>query len=206
MFPLSTVLFPGALLPLHVFEARYRCLMADCLEREKEFGVVLITRGSEVGGGDERVDLGTLARITRLDQLEDGRILLTVEGMQRIGVEEWLADDPYPRALVTELEDDRVVEGDALRSATGAAISALRRLRSLLSELGDIPALPHDLDLESELDTGGWQLCALAPLNLIDRQRLLASPDPVGRMTLLHELSAAMADDVAALLAGGSRG
>ena len=63
MFPLSTVLFPQAGLPLHVFEERYRTLMAECLDGDGEFGVVLIARGSEVGGGDQRVDIGTVARI-----------------------------------------------------------------------------------------------------------------------------------------------
>jgi uncharacterized protein len=210
MFPLSTVLFPGALLPLHVFEPRYRCLVADCLEGEKEFGVVLISRGSEVGGGDQRVDLGTLARITRLAPLEDGRILVTAQGAHRVAVEEWLADDPYPRARINDVEDEAAPDEESLRATAAGALSAVRRLRSLLSELGDIPALPHDVGLDLAGDGEGaslaWQLCALAPLNLIDRQRLLGCPDPIGRLALLHELSAAMADDVTALLAGGSPG
>jgi uncharacterized protein len=212
MFPLSTVLFPGALLPLHVFEPRYRCLVADCLDGQREFGVVLITRGSEVGGGDQRVDLGTLARITRLARLEDGRILVTTQGAHRVAVEEWLPDDPYPRARINDVEDGAAPDEESLRVTASAALSAVRRLRSLLSELGDIPALPHDVGLDLSGDGVGegerlaWRLCALAPLNLIDRQRLLGCRDPIERLALLHELSAAMADDAAALLAGGSPG
>lgn len=63
MFPLGTVLLPGAYLPLHVFEPRYRRLVQACLEGSPEFGVVLIERGSEVGGGERRFDVGCVARI-----------------------------------------------------------------------------------------------------------------------------------------------
>ena len=139
MFPLSTVLFPGAGLPLHVFEERYRTLMARCLEADGEFGVVLIARGSEVGGGDLRVDVGTVARIANVAELDDGRMLVVATGVRRVRVEEWLPDDPYPRALVEDLPDDAC---SVQRRVLAAAEASLRRLRSLLSELGDVPALP----------------------------------------------------------------
>ena len=76
MFPLSTVVFPDAELPLHVFEPRYRQLVADVLETTREFGTVLITAGSEVGGGDRRAEIGTLVRVEMAMPLEDGRWLL----------------------------------------------------------------------------------------------------------------------------------
>src|ERR1019366_3591141 len=63
MFPLSMVLFPGAPLPLRVFEERYQQLVKDTVDRGRAFGVVLISRGSEVGGGDQRLSIGTLAEI-----------------------------------------------------------------------------------------------------------------------------------------------
>jgi len=84
MFPLSTVLFPEAGLPLHVFEERYRALMGSCLASDGEFGVVLIARGSEVGGGDQRTDVGTVARIANVAELEDGRLLVVATGVRRI--------------------------------------------------------------------------------------------------------------------------
>src|SRR4051794_34879859 len=101
MFPLGTVLLPGAVLPLHVFEPRYRALVADCLAGEPEFGVVLIERGSEVGGGDVRRDVGTVARIMEMTQLPGDRYALVTVGTRRIRVERWLDDEPYPRAEVT---------------------------------------------------------------------------------------------------------
>ena len=72
MFPLGGVLLPGAVLPLHVFEPRYRQLVVDCLaddDGDPEFGVTLIERGSEVGGGDQRTDVGVVARMVRVEAL-----------------------------------------------------------------------------------------------------------------------------------------
>ena len=80
MFPLSSVLFPGAELPLHVFEPRYRELTDDCLAGDGEFGVVLIARGSEVGGGDQRFGVGTVAHIEAASPFDDGRWALLAEG------------------------------------------------------------------------------------------------------------------------------
>lgn len=201
MFPLSTVVFPGGHLPLQVFEPRYLALTADCLDGDREFGVVMITRGSEVGGGDQRVDTGTVVRIDRGSQLPGNRLFLEVRGVRRMRVREWMPDGPYPQAMVEEIADAPFdhVDGRALASAE----SAVRRLRSLLSEMGDVPALPHDLDLGDQAEEVAWRLCALAPLNLMDRQHLLETDDPRGRMEALTELCEAMASDVTGLLSGG---
>jgi Lon protease-like protein len=202
MFPLSTVLFPHGSLPLHVFEERYRVLMADCLAGEGEFGVVLISRGPEVGGGDQRVEVGTVARLTEVAGLEDGRMLVMTRGAGRIVIDRWLDDAPYPRASVEDLP----AESGGPFPALGAAEVALRRLRSLLSELGEVPALPHDLVLGDDADEVGWNLCELAPLTPIDRQHLLACRDRDTRMELLAELCTALTGDVVHLLAEGGGG
>src|ERR1700737_1153600 len=96
MFPLGSVLFPHLLLPLHIFEPRYRVLMFDCTRGEPEFGVVLIERGVEGGGSDERFRVGTVARILEAGELPDGRWVLNAVGTNRIRVDTWLPDDPYP--------------------------------------------------------------------------------------------------------------
>src|SRR5436189_1506182 len=83
MFPLGTVLVPSAGLPLHVFEPRYRALVHDCLAGDGEFGVVLIARGSEVGGQDVRTDVGTVARIVQAQELPDGRWAIAAVGVRR---------------------------------------------------------------------------------------------------------------------------
>ncbi len=100
MFPLGSVLVPHALLPLHVFEPRYRVLLFDCLGGDREFGVVLIERGSEVGGGDQRFDVATVARIAQAREFPDGRWFVLAVGSRRVDVVEWLPADPYPVALV----------------------------------------------------------------------------------------------------------
>ena len=105
MFPLGTVLFPYALLPLQVFEPRYRLMMRHVLDGDREFGVVLIERGSEVGGGDTRFDVATVARVVQAAELPDGRFALATVGMRRVRVRRWLADDPYPRAEVEAFDD-----------------------------------------------------------------------------------------------------
>src|SRR5207249_3558867 len=94
MFPLGTVLFPHALLPLHVFEPRYRLMTQRVLGDDGEFGVVLIERGSEVGGGDTRFGIGTVARIVRAQELPDGGYALATVGIRRVRVTRWLLDDP----------------------------------------------------------------------------------------------------------------
>src|SRR5215217_7145860 len=103
MFPLGAVLLPGGVLPLHVFELRYRQLVQDCLaSTDREFGVTLIERGFEVGGGDIRAMVGTVAKLVQVAETDDGRYALMTVGARRIRVNEWLPDDPYP---VAEIED-----------------------------------------------------------------------------------------------------
>ncbi len=199
MFPLQTVLFPGSALRLHVFEERYQALMADCRRGEGTFGIVLISRGSEVGGGDQRVDFGTVARIERIAELGGGRLLVEAVGTRRLLVHEWLPDDPYPRARVETVADTACTE-----QVMADAKAALVRLRSLLSELRDVPPLSPDLSLDGDPVEVGWQLCSLAPLGPFDRQALLEVADADERMALLVAQCDAMAVDVSGLLAGES--
>jgi Lon protease-like protein len=199
MFPLSTVLFPHAPLPLHVFEPRYRTLMEHCLAAEREFGVVLIARGSEVGGGDERFEVGTVARIEAVSRFDDGRYGLLARGTHRIAVTRWLPDDPYPRAEVEELSDVPGLDAPGVAAAgLEAATAAVRRARTLLSEMGSEAPVVPDLG-EGNDDATLWRLCALAPLTALDRQRLLATDDGVVRVAMLTELCGALADDLVRL-------
>jgi hypothetical protein len=198
MFPLSTVLYPHADLPLHVFEPRYRKMTTDCLQADGTFGVVLIDRGSEVGGGDHRVTVGTVARIVAAAPQPDGRWVLLARGVERIRVLEWHDDEPYPVASVEELPTEDV---DPDPEDLDRTAQRVRRVRALLSEMGDHPPLPADA-----LDGSGpveqvWRLCAATPLNAYDRQRLLEAGDPAARLTMLAQLSDELAEDMTRLLA-----
>ena len=194
MFPLGSVLFPHAVLPLHVFEPRYRVLMHDCLRQQHEFGVVLIERGTEVGGGDTRFSVGTVARIREAAELPDGRWAVLAVGTRRIRVHQWLPDDPYPLALVEDLTDDPV---PAERSDNLAgAEAAVRRALALAGELEESP-VPATFALDPDPTAAGWQLASFAPLGPVDHQRLLETDDPVSRLELLAHLAA----EVSAVLA-----
>ena len=187
MFPLGTVLFPHALLPLHVFEPRYRLMTERVLRGDREFGVVLIERGSEVGGGDTRFGVGTVARVVRAQQLPDGGYALATVGIRRLRVTSWLADDPYPQAEVVDLEPV---------GAAGPEPSGLRLRARALNALGDvcglyrlaqveIPELPVIAD---EPEQASYELAALAPIGPLDAQRVLETPNACDRLVLIAEL------------------
>ncbi len=197
MFPLSTVLFPGALLMLQVFEPRYRRLLDDCMADDRIFGVVLIARGSEVGGGDERFSVATEARIEQAVPLATGRWTLAVSGRSRLAVDSWLADSPYPRAVVRELSSTGTVPGPTLE----AAASAVTRANALAAELGTGPGLrPLRPDPGGDPERRLWQLCDAAPLGQLDRQRLLEIDDLAERAEALRSLAEAVGNDLLALL------
>ena len=136
MFPLGNVVLPGELLPLNVFEPRYRQLVLDCLAADvPEFGVVLIERGSEVGGGDVRTSIGTVARIVRVVPLGNGRFEIAAAGIRRVSVLEWLADNPYPRSDVEDWPESEPVDGAALRPALERLVERIEETRRLADEL-----------------------------------------------------------------------
>jgi Lon protease-like protein len=198
MFPLSAVLFPEAALPLHVFEPRYQSLVADCLAGDGEFGVVLIERGSEVGGGERRLGLGTVARIEVASPLPDGRFVLLTRGTSRIRVVEWLADDPYPAAMVEDIQS--VPLGDDVSLVT-RAVTAVRQARALMSELGDQRPIDPDLELGDDPEVASWQLCAMSPVTPLDAQLLLSTDDVGERLGRVIELAEGVTDDLIRLLA-----
>lgn len=218
MFPLGTVLFPHMVLPLHVFEPRYRALLDHVLEDGGEFGVVLISRGHEVGGGDVRTDVGTVARILRAERLDEDRWFVIAVGTRRFRVEGWLPDAPYPRAEVVDLDDDPLVHGDAagdggdddehpgvagpdeiadheVTAALTALTPGLRRVLALQAELGQ-DNVPATFELAEDPSVAAWQAAILSPLTSFDAQRVLAADDELARLALV----AGFLDDIEATL------
>ena len=121
LFPLQLVLFPGMLLPLRIFEERYKLMIGRCLEEQTSFGVVLIRSGEEVGGPVEPHDVGTTAGIVRFRRLEDGRMNLVVRGERRFRIDRLDRSEPYLMGAVTYLESEEIdapeVEVEAQRAA-----------------------------------------------------------------------------------------
>lgn len=200
MFPLGSVLFPRAALPLQVFEPRYMKMVDRVLDGDRRFGVVLITRGSEVGGGDQRASVGTAARIVRVGALDDGRLTLVALGEERIAVVDWLPDDPYPQATVTARQPDGA--GPSTEALVDRARRAYRRTLAIASELGGDVGDPEP-ELPSDPVEAAWFLCEAAPLEQYDRQRLLEIDDVDRRLEALTEGLDTRADLLRARLARG---
>ncbi len=95
LFPLNTVIFPGQLLPLHIFEERYKLMIKDCLARDATFGVVLIRAGSEVGEAATPYEVGTLARLRKVDQVEEGKMNILCLGEARFRITALNEEQPY---------------------------------------------------------------------------------------------------------------
>ncbi len=119
LFPLNTVLFPGASLPLHIFEERYKQMINQCLESGSAFGVLLIRSGNEVGVPAEPFGVGTTASIVHVQRLQEGRLNLVCLGGQRFRVVRSLGEQPYPVGEVETLasSDDGPEIGDLADTA-----------------------------------------------------------------------------------------
>lgn len=194
MFPLGTVLLPGALLPLRVFEIRYQQLLADVLAGDGTFGVTLIERGQEVGGGDVRSSVGAIAHIEEHRPLGRGRHFIVALGVERVRVIRWLDDDPYPR---------RNRRGPMTWSIPSAVAklyescgTSLRQLLAGAIERGHHVA-PSTFEAPDDV-VHGCMLSAMAPIGAFDQHRLLAANTVEDRLRLL----AGMISDQQILLTG----
>jgi Lon protease-like protein len=197
MFPLGMTLLPGAVLPLHVFEERYRQMVVDILSDDvnpPEFGVAMIERGREVGGGDARSTIGTVARIIDMEVTPDGRYALAAVGTERFRVIAWLPDDPYPLADV-ELWPDEGDPADVHPAQIAELHGRVKELNELVRSLGDL-APPPDSEISPDPRLAVYHLGSLSPLGAADRQRLLAAPGLAQRVETLI----AVLDDAAAVL------
>jgi hypothetical protein len=188
MFPLESALLPDQDLPLRIFEPRYGALVRRCIDGEEPFGVVLIARGREVGGGDSRCDVGVLSRIDEHADLGAGRYVLRCRTGERIRVCEWLPDDPYPRATVTLWPDE---PGDPVTDAQ--LLDLEERVIALFERIAEArDARPPERDalLGPRESDAGRRLFALAsrvPIGTADRYTVLSAPSAADRLAALSE-------------------
>ena len=177
-FPLHVVLFPTMVLPLHVFEPRYRAMIHDTIEGDRQFGVVMIERGKDTGGDDQRADVGTVARLVEAEPFPDGRWAIVVVGLKRFRVTEWLEDDPYPRARIEMWPDG---PGDAVKADDlDRVANKFRRCMALASEAGiDVGEIPAEFD---EPELAAMQMSSMLPIGSFDKQKLLSASTSCERL------------------------
>ncbi len=183
LFPLHTVLCPGVALPLHVFEPRYRALVARCLEEGTPFGVVLIRDGREVGAGPTSIaTVGTVAEIREAGKFSDGRYELLIVGVRRFRIESvTVGREPYLVGDVEELEEeigDRLAARALTDRVTQRFVRYLALLQPAEGEDADEIDVQVELDVEDDpADTGGSSTSDGAPDPLDDVARRVAVPD-----------------------------
>jgi len=183
-------MLPGEDLPLRIFEPRYSALVDDCLAMDDPaFGVVLIEAGREVGGGDSRNDVGTLAHIAEVADFGDGRYRLNCVMAERIRVLEWQPDNPYPRAAVEVWPDEpgESVAADDIRDVEDRMVALFERIAS--SQGADVNARDIVAGADAAPDAAMWlyALTTRLPMGQADRYAVLAAPTVAARVSALRD-------------------
>ncbi|NJL94247.1 MAG: hypothetical protein HC915_11250 [Anaerolineae bacterium] len=173
LFPLHTVLFPGMVLPLHIFEDRYKLMIYRCVTENLPFGVVMIREGHEARPGATIFEIGTTAHITKIDPLGDGRMNIATLGFNRFRIQELGTDEPYMTAVVEDFPLGNL-QSEAVRPEA-------RRIGPLLLNYLDIIASVADIEVDLEkLPDDATTLAFLAAIVLRvpmeDKQELLSIP------------------------------
>ncbi len=172
LFPLNLVLFPGMRLPLHIFEERYKAMIGDCIEREAPFGVVLIKDGPEVGGPAEPHRVGTIARITQVQRLEEGRMNLQVLGEQRFDLLEIIQETPHMVGLVAYKRESAGEVPEILSTEVGKEYGQLLQNVSAMTGSWNAPVHVQEDPLELSFEALATLAISLQlPLDI--RQQLL---------------------------------
>lgn len=178
IFPLHTVLFPGGILPLRVFEPRYTDMISECLRTDSQFGVCLIREGNEVGGGASTHATGTLAKIHDWHMRHDGLLGVTVLGGERFEIEtESVRRNHLLTASVTKLAPEPSVDIPL----------ELNSLIDLLQDIMDQVGYRYNEQpkLFSDASWVGFRLAELLPLKLSQKQYFLQLSDPIIRLERL---------------------
>ena len=182
LFPLNTVLFPQARLPLHIFEPRYRELIDRCLQEDLAFGVMLIRKGSEVGAAATPHEIGTIARIVDAARLADGRMNIIVAGITRFKLMAQSTVHPYLSGRIELLPDENV----DLRQVERAAQRATRLFKEYAKAFRSIADVDEEekeeLELPKDPTVLSYSIAASLPISMSDKQVLLAIPTAIQRL------------------------
>ncbi len=179
IFPLNTVLFPGGLLPLRVFEARYMDMTRDCLKRDQPFGVCLIHEGSEVGAPAVPQGIGCLAKILEWDMQQQGILNLKTRGSQRFRI---LERETSTQGLISA--DVELIPPEASVAVPEKFAPCARLLEIVVADQGKpVFAEPHAFDNAAWV---GYRLTEILPVPLLAKQKLLELTDSLARLSILQ--------------------
>lgn len=188
MFLLNTVVFPGMSVPLHVFEDRYRHMVAHLLEIEdpadRVFGTVAIRDGYEVGdhGAQSVYRVGCLMQLTEVDPRPDGSFDIVAVARERIMLDHMVPGGDHPRGVASRMPDPTMPVRDEVLARARATFTAYR------AALADLQGDPFSGTLPQDPDYLAWTLSALSPLPLSERQSLLEATDATERLELVTQL------------------
>jgi Lon protease-like protein len=192
LFPLNTVLFPGQVLPLHIFEDRYRLMIRQCLAEENPFGVVLIRRGQEVGEAAEPYAVGTVARIRESTHLPDGTMTIVSVGMERFRIRRLIHDQPYLRGEVETFPMSKSADAEAVNALAHRVGQLAMRYIELIAEAAGL-----HIKVDTVPDTPqqvGYLAAVAMQIDNKEKQSLLDSASPAdllsAEITLLNRENA----------------
>ena len=180
LFPLNTVLFPGGLQPLKIFEQRYLDMAAACMKDNSPFGICLIDKGGEVGRAAVPHGVGTMATITNWEMEQLGILMITAQGGRRF------------RIIETQVGDGHLLEGtvELLAEAGPTPLPQERErllplLQRIVGDLGPerIPE-PHRYD---DAEWVGYRITEVLPIQNLAKQKLLELDDPLARLEILEK-------------------
>lgn len=181
LFPLNTVMFPGGVLPLRIFEPRYLDMVSDCLRSDTPIGVVLIRDGQEVGQAADTYDVGTLSIISYWNRRNDGLLGITLRGTQRFRI---LAHEVMPNQLI--MADVEALAAPNFIQVQSKYQAMANLLRKIIAQLE-----PPYTTMPAHYDNLEWvsaRLCELLPMPLDDKQQLLECDDVIARIEQLYAM------------------
>ena len=190
IFPLSTVLFPGSVLPLRIFEARYMDMVRECMKSETPFGVCRITKGHEAGAPAAHEPVGCLATISHWDMEQLGLLHIRTVGTQRFLIRNEAAGaNALIRADIELIPDDPVV---GIPTDLEDCVDIVRKLVEQIIE--DEPdACKRPVEEPYRYDSASWvgnRLCEFLPLDGAEKQRLMTLADPLARLSTVRGILA----------------
>jgi Lon protease-like protein len=178
LFPLSTVLYPGLPIPLHVFEERYQQMLARVLDGERRFGVVAITHGQEAGGPADYHAIGCVAQVREVRRYSDGRLDVVAQGEQRFRIEGVTQSAPYIVADVAALNE---AAGDAAEERVAPVGRLFRRYVTTLLEIAGENEV-DEIDFPDDPVAASYLVAGALQVELPDKQRLLAIASAAERL------------------------